>query len=116
EKQKAEETNKCIAEIRFGTDNTDSMNRLREKYDFAEEFESCFSDNITDGLKLYQLMIDSSEKLIHRRQRTNAFFITAIGSLLAIAGLLEKAGAVESGSIGILYGFAVVGLLLCNSW
>src|SRR5699024_7293099 len=88
----------------------------REKYDLVEEFESCFSDNITDGLKLYQLMIDSSEKLIQRRQRTNAFFITAIGSLLAIAGLLEKAGALESGSIGILYGFAVVGVLLCNSW
>lgn len=61
-------------------------------------------------------MIDSSESLIQRRQRTNAFFITAIGSLLAIAGLLVKAGALNSGTIWLLYGFSVVGLLLCNSW
>ena len=51
-----------------------------------------------------------------RRQKTNAFFITVIGSLLAIAGLFVKAGAINSGSIAILYGFSTVGLLLCNSW
>jgi hypothetical protein len=35
--------------------------------------------------------------------------------LLAIAGLLVKTGAIHNGSYGILYGFSVVGLLLCNS-
>ena len=61
-------------------------------------------------------MIDSSENLIQRRQKTNAFFITVIGSLLAIAGLMVKTGALHSGTIWLLYGFSVVGLLLCNSW
>ena len=61
-------------------------------------------------------MIESSESLIQRRQKTNAFFITAIGSLLAIAGLLVKTGSISSDSVEVLYGFSVVGLLLCNSW
>jgi hypothetical protein len=65
---------------------------------------------------LYKLMIGSSESLIQRRQKTNAFFITVIGSLLAIVGLLVKTGVINSGSFGILYGFSVVGLLFCNSW
>ena len=93
-----------------------SAKKLKSVYDLKEEFESCFSSNKDDYLELYKLMIDSSESLIQRRQKTNAFFITVIGSLLAIAGLLIKTGAINSGSFGILYGFSVVGLLLCNSW
>ena len=48
----------------------------------------------------------------------NAFFITAIGSLLAIAGTLTKVGAIESESMlfGIVVSFGLAGLLLCNSW
>lgn len=114
--ERAVEIGKHITEIRSGSDNTEVIARLRQKYDLSEEFEACFSENITNSFELYQLMIESSERLIQRRQRTNAFFITAIGSLLAIAGLLIKSGAVGPGSIGILYGFAAVGLLLCNSW
>jgi hypothetical protein len=68
-----------------------------------------------DYFDLYKLMIDSSESLIQRRQKTNAFFITVIGSLLAIVGLLVKTEVINSGSFGILYGFSVVGLLFCNS-
>lgn len=91
--------------------------KLQPLYDLEEEFSACFKSPDKDGiLELYKLMIESSESLIQRRQRTNAFFITAIGSLLAIAGLLVKAAALNSGTIWLLYGFALVGLLLCNSW
>lgn len=114
--KKAEEAGKEIIEIDADSKNEGSFERLKSVYDLKEEFEACFSSNKEDYLELYKLMIDSSESLIQRRQKTNAFFITVIGSLLAIAGLLVKTGAINSGSFGILYGFSVVGLLLCNSW
>ena len=91
--------------------------KLKPIYDLEEEFRVCFASK--DGsrtLELYKLMIDSSESLIGRRYKTNAFFITAIGSLLAIAGLMVKADALHSDTIWLLYGLSIVGLLLCNSW
>lgn len=114
--KKAEELGKEIIEINSNGDDKGSSEILKSIYDLKEEFDSCFSSNKEDYFELYKLMIDSSETLIQRRQKTNAFFITVIGSLLAIAGLLVKSGAINSGSFGILYGFSVVGLLLCNSW
>jgi hypothetical protein len=114
---KAGESNLPILDI--NPDDTEAVvcSKLKPFYDLEQEFSDCFKGS--DGartLELYKLMIDSSESLIQRRQKTNAFFITAIGSLLAIAGLMVKAGALHSGTIWLLYGFAVVGLLLCNSW
>lgn len=105
-----------IVELSKSGDNSSSISRLESLYELNEEFESCFSSENKNTFVLYKLMIESSESLIQRRQKTNAFFITAIGSLLAIAGLLVKTGAINTRSIGILYGFSVVGLLLCNSW
>ena len=114
--KKAEEAGKEIIDIDINGSDENSAKKLKSVYDLKEEFESCFSSNKDDYLELYKLMIDSSESLIQRRQKTNAFFITVIGSFLAIAGLLVKTGAINSGSFGVLYGFSVVGLLLCNSW
>jgi hypothetical protein len=91
--------------------------KLKPLYELEKEFGECFKGkDRTDTLELYRLMIDSSESLIQRRQKTNAFFITAIGSLFAIVGLLVKVGALNTGTIWLFHGFAVVGLLLCNSW
>ncbi len=114
--EKAQEANLEIIEISNDIDNSNGIHRLESLYELKEEFDSCFSENNKDAFELYKLMIESSESLIQRRQKTNAFFITAIGSLLAIAGLLVKTGAISAGSVGILYGFSVVGMLLCNSW
>lgn len=114
--EKAQEAGLEIVEITGDNNNSQSSQRLESLYDLKEEFDGYFSENNTDAFELYKLMIESSESLIQRRQKTNAFFITAIGSLLAIAGLLVKTGAISAGSVGILYGFSVVSLLLCNSW
>lgn len=114
---KAGEGNLPIVDINPNDAPTVVCSKLKPHYDLEEEFGECFkSKDGTSTLELYKLMIDSSESLIQRRQKTNAFFITAIGSLLAIAGLMVKAGALHSGTIWLLYGFSVVGLLLCNSW
>lgn len=114
--EKVKEAEIEIIELNKNGDNAISISKLKSLYELKEEFDSCFSLSSKDTFELYKLMIESSESLIQRRQKTNAFFITVIGSLLAIAGLLVKTGALNSGSIGILYGFSVIGLLLCNSW
>jgi len=114
--EKAKEAGIEIIELNNNDNDAISISKLKSLYDLKEEFDSCFSSDSKDVFELYKLMIESSESLIQRRQKTSAFFITVIGSLLAIAGLLVKTGAINSESIGILYGFSVVGLLLCNSW
>ncbi len=114
--EKAKEVNKEIINLNANSEDTDSISRLKSIYELSDEFEACFSSDSKDILDLYKLMVESSESLIQRRQKTNAFFITVIGSLITIASLLVKTGTINSESIGILYGFSVVGLLLCNSW
>ncbi len=114
--EKAKEAGIEIIELNKNGNDATSISRLKSLYELKEEFDSCFSSDSKDVFELYKLMIESSESLIQRRHTTNAFFITVIGSLLAIAGLLVKTGAINTGTIGILYGFSVVGLLLCNSW
>jgi len=96
----------------------DVYGKLKPLYDLKEEFEGCFKADLSAGsaLELYKLMIDSSEKLLQRRQTTNAFFITVIGSLLAIASFMAKSEAIASSSAWLLYGFSITGMLLCNSW
>lgn len=114
--EKAKEAGKDIIEFREDSTNKTASSKLKSLYNFKAEFDNCFSSDNKDVFELYKMMVESSEQLIQRRQKTNAFFITAIGSMLAIAGLLVKTGAITGGSIGILYGFSIVGLLLCNSW
>jgi len=84
-------------------------------YHFQEEFENCFMDE-SNIFELYKLMIDSSEKLIQRRQSTNTFFITIIGLLLSIAGFLFQSQGADNNTPSILYGFSVIGILLCVAW
>ena len=114
--EQAKEINKEIIYLNSSETNEESLSQLKALYELEKEFEDCFKENPTENLELYKLMIESSESLIQRRQKTNTFFITVIGSLLAIAGLLIKTGTLNSNSITILYGFALVALLLCNSW
>jgi len=114
--KKAKEMGIEIIELNKNGNNAISISKLKSLYELQEEFESCSSSSSNDVFELYKLMIESSESLIQRRQKTNAFFITVIGSLLTIAGLLVKTGAINLESIGLLYGFSIIGLLLCNSW
>ena len=115
--KKAGESNLPLVDIDPNDALTEICSKLKPLYDLEQEFSECFRRKEgSSTIELYKLMIESSESLIQRRQKTNAFFITAIGSLLAIAGLMVKSGALHSGTIWLLYGFSVVGLLLCNSW
>lgn len=94
------------------------IEKLHGVYHYNEEFNSFFEKGGKDSAILYKMMVDSSEQLIERRQKLNAFFITAIGSLLAIASALVKFGPAKSPTVTFLVmgGFGITGLLLCNSW
>lgn len=114
--ERAKEAKKEIIELNIKNGNTTAISRLISVYNLKDEFDDCFSSNSNDVFELYKVMVQSSEQLIQRRQKTNAFFITVIGSLLAIAGLLVQSEVLIGETIGILYGFSLVALLLCNSW
>lgn len=116
--EKARELNKPLILLDPKKPDEDELKKLYALYHDDEEFNSFFQEDGKDTQTLYKMMVDSSEQLIQRRQRMNAFFITAIGSLLAIAGALAKFGTVKSPAVSLLVmaGFGIIGLLLCNSW
>lgn len=100
-----------------GLDDT-QLRMLCGVYHDDKEFNSYFQVGGPDTEFLYKLMVQSSEELVQRRQRMNAFFITAMGVLLALAGAIAKFGSISSPTVTIVVmaTFGVVGLLLCNSW
>jgi hypothetical protein len=113
----AEESKLPIVEIRTDETVNEVINKLKPIYDLTEEFNKCFECKENDKLiDLYKIMIDSSESLISRRQKTSAFFVTAIGALLSIAGLMLKVGLLTYQTVWLFYGFSIVAFLLCKSW
>jgi len=115
--EKAQESSLPIIDVGPGDSVSDVCSRLMPLYNMEAEFNACFNLRKNDiTLEFYKLMIDSSESLIQRRQRTNAFFMAAMGSLLTIASLLVRSGSPDSIMILLLFGFAACGLLLCYSW
>ena len=115
---KAEELKKPIVVLDPKTLSDEELHKLYSLYHDDEEFNSYFQENGKGTENLYKMMVDSSEQLIERRQKMNAFFITAMGALLALAGALAKFGTVQSPTVSfvVMSAFGVIGLLLCNSW
>lgn len=115
---KANELNKPIISINTTTPTKIEIKKLLSVYNHDNEFDSFFKENSDNTEDLYKIMIESSEQLIERRQSMNAFFITAIGGLSAVAGALIKFGTVKSPTTSFLFlsSFGIIGLLLCNSW
>ena len=114
----ARELNKPLILLDPNKLDGEELKKLSCLYHYDEEFNSFFKKDGKDTETLYKMMVDSSEQLIQRRQRMNAFFITAIGSLVTIAGALLKFGTVKSPTISffVMAVFGIVGLFLCNSW
>ncbi len=103
----------------FYVDETDDHKILIQKlislYNFEDEFDKCFSSNSNDFFNLYKIMNESSESLIQRRQRTNSFFITAIGSLFTVAIILTKEDIIEIHSLQTQF-CLIFTMLLCHPW
>lgn len=114
----SEEFGKPIVEIDPENTVSEELSKLLSIYHNNEEFNSLFVSSNGDVSQLYDLMLKTSESLVQRRQTMNAFFITAIGSLLAIAGALEKFGTNPSQVVSFLMisSIGTAGILLCRSW
>lgn len=67
-------------------------------------------------LELYKVMVDSSERLVARRQGVNTFFLTMNGLLMTAIGLFVQADgrlSLQAGGVAII---STVGLTLCQAW
>ena len=65
----------------------------------------------------YRLLVESSERVVARRQTANTFFLSINSALLIVAGVLFREGEVLSiagGTVGA--GLSVMGLLICFVW
>ncbi len=133
EMQVASDLNKPRIVLDPPTAKPSEIDKLEATYHHDQEFDSYFKqkeqrfivkkegtgkEKDKDIIELYKVMVTSSEQLIQRRQSMNAFFIAAIGSLLAFAGALVKFGSLESRTISILVigVLGITGLILCHSW
>ena len=98
--------------------DVNEIEKLRARYHHDEEFQSYFQPMGENTAALYKMMVDSSEQLVQRRQTMNAFFITAIGSLIAITGAFAQVSDFKAAPLPFLVitVFGLVGLLLCYSW
>lgn len=88
---------------------------LRKKNKQSKRLPSFFLGS-GEVLPLYQIMVDTSERLIERRHKTNTFFVTVIGSLLAANGLLLK---IDNGFMYqeyIIIALSFCAVIACNSW
>lgn len=92
------------------------IERFNEVYHFTNEFNENFDENKKNVIELYKIMLNSSEKLIERRQKTNAFFITVIGAMIGIITFIIDSNFL-SDSLGYMLGvFALIAFLICKSW
>ena len=116
--KKAEIVGKKIVNIDPVGENSASIEELKSMYDLNNEFDKCFEPKNNNFLELYKIMIESSEKLIQRRQNTNRFFITVIATSIAGVGFLIKIDTGIGGLHGILLGTVFLSFigLLCKSW
>lgn len=74
------------------------------------------ASSVQRAFDLYKIMVDSSERLVSRRQGVNTFFLTINGALLTAAGLIvQSSGDRELGGLGIAV-LASAGVLLCAAW
>lgn len=114
----AKKLHKPLILIDPASPSEDEVRKLCAIYHNNAEFESLFMSSEKGVEDLYKMMVQSSESLVQRRQTMNAFFISAIGALLAIAGALEKFGNARSTLVSflVMVSFGLAGMFLCNSW
>ena len=127
----AKELDKPLVFLDSTNPNSKEIDTLCSVYHHDQEFDAYFrlktrrivtkkqdGGNEKEVIELYKVIVASSEQLIQRRQSMNAFFIAAIGSLLAFAGALIKFGNIESKNLSFLVVLllSITDLILCYSW
>ena len=68
-------------------------------------------------LDQYRLLVESSERVVARRQTANTFFLSINSALLVVAGVLFREGDLISLVGGIVgAGLSVIGFSICLAW
>ncbi|WP_445442621.1 RipA family octameric membrane protein [Clavibacter sp. km1a] len=67
-------------------------------------------------MQQYQLMVQSSEKLVDRRQALNTFYFTVNGAIIAAAGFMLSNGSDTQLQAAGLGGLSFAGLILAKAW
>jgi hypothetical protein len=116
---RAKELGKPVVSLSRADIDEKNVGALQSAYDFNTEFDDCFTDKKAKTeqlLELYKIMVESSEKLIQRRQITNGFFITIIGAIIGAAGFAVKEKIITDSTALVLVLPTLIGLLMCRSW
>jgi hypothetical protein len=65
----------------------------------------------------YRLLVESSERVVARRQTANTFFLSINSALLVVAGVLLREGDLTSVAGGVVgAGLSVIGFSICFAW
>ncbi len=64
----------------------------------------------------YRLFVESSEKLVARRQTVNTFFLSINALLLSAVGFIIKDVPQQWATIAGVFGVGLAGILLCLTW
>jgi len=78
--------------------------------------------DFTEGAKLsilfeqYKLFVDSSEKLVARRQTVNTLFLSIIALLISAAGFMVKDIPQQGVAFAGVLALGLAGILMCVTW
>lgn len=117
--QKAKQYYKPVYRTNNISDDCGLKKIIEQEYNLVDEFQErfdCDNASFSEIFELYKIIVGTSEDLIQRRQKTNAFFITIIGSLVAIGGVFVKEDIVDQKNIWLLLFLTCSGMILCWTW
>jgi hypothetical protein len=64
----------------------------------------------------YKIMVESSERLVARRQGVNTFFLTANGAIITAVGILVQASGVPYLRAIAIGALALAAMIICIAW
>lgn len=71
---------------------------------------------IEQRFEQYKIMVESSERLVARRQGVNTFFLTANGAIITAIGLLVQASGVPHLKAVAITALALAAIVICTAW
>ena len=83
---------------------------------FPSGVASAVNDAPDITVDLYKVMVDSSERLVGRRQAVNTFFLTANGALVTAYGVIVKSASDADLAPAGVFLLAVIGVILSGAW
>lgn len=83
---------------------------------FPAGTEFAQGDKLSVLVDQYRLFVDSSEKLVARRQTVNNFFLSVNALLLSVVGFIIKNVSQQWANIAAVLAVGMAGILICITW